>query len=409
MKTGKLAATKAQKTTKRGMYGDGGGLWLQVRKPHVKSWVFRYTIDGRARSMGLGSTETVPLEDAREEAARCRRLIRDGRDPIAERDAGKAQRRLAAANAITFRECAAAFIQQHRAGWRNAKHAEQWVTTVATYASPVFGALPVQSIDTGLVMRVLQPIWTTRPETAVRLRGRIEKILDWGKVQGYREGENPARWRGHLEALLPKKAKVARVEHHAALPYRQMGDFMAELRKQENTAASALELTILTAARTGEVIGARWDEFDLNEALWTIPGQRTKAHREHRIPLAPAAVAVLEKMRARAEGEFVFPGTKPNGSLGDRAMLGVLERMARHDITVHGFRSAFRDWAAEQTAFPREVAEMALGHAVGSQVEAAYRRGDLREKRRKLMEAWASYCAAPAKGGKVVQMRRVSE
>jgi integrase len=255
-------------------------------------------------------------------------------------------------------------------------------------------------------MRALEPIWMTRAETAVRLRGRIEKILDWAKVQGYREGDNPARWRGHLAALLPPRSKVARVEHHPALPYRQMGEFMAELRKQEGTAASALEFAVLTAARTGEVIGARWAEVNLEEALWTIPAERTKAHREHRIPLSPAAIAVLEKMRKRAEGEFVFPGATPSAPLSTRAMSWVLERMHRYDITVHGFRSAFRDWAAEQTAFPREVAEMALGHAVGSQVEAAYRRGDLREKRRKLMEAWAAYCAAPAKSGKVVHLKR---
>jgi integrase len=409
MKLSKLSAAKVEKTTKAGMYGDGGGLWLQVRAPHVKSWIFRYSFNGKVRAMGLGPVGTISLADARRRAAEARALLLDGKDPIANRNDERARRKLAAANAVTFRECASAYIQQHKAGWRNAKHAEQWTSTIATYAEPVFGALPVQSVDTGLVMRVLQPIWTTKPETAVRVRGRVEKVLDWAKVQGYREGENPARWRGHLEALLPKKSKVARVEHHAALPYRQTSDFMAELRKQEGTAACALELAILTAARRGEVIGARWDEIDWHEALWTISAERTKTHKEHRIPLAPAAVAVLEKMRGRAEGEFVFPGAKPGAWLSDSAMSRLLERMGRYDITVHGFRSAFRDWAAEQTAFPREAAEMALGHAVGSQVEAAYRRGDLREKRRKLMEAWAAYCAAPAKGGKVVQMRRVSK
>ena len=255
----------------------------------------------------------------------------------------------------------------------------------------------------------MQPLWAAKTETAVRLRGRIEKILDWARVQGYREGENPARWRGHLEALLPKKAKVAPVEHHAALPYRRVCEFMTELRKQEGNAACALEFAILTAARTGEVIGARWGEIDWTDALWTIPAERTKGHREHRIPLAPAAVAVLQKMRDRAEGEFVFPGAKPGAPISNMAMLVLLERMGRADLTVHGFRSSFRDWAAEQTAFPREAAEMALGHAVGDAVERAYQRGDLREKRRKLMEAWAAYCAAPVKGGKVVQLKRASE
>jgi integrase len=409
MELSKLSAAKVEKTKRAGMYGDGGGLWLQVRAPHVKSWIFRYTVAGRARAMGLGPVGTVSLADARRRAAEARALLLDGKDPIAERDGQRAKGKLAAANSITFSECAAAYIQQHRAGWRSAKHGEQWTNTLAAYAEPVFGALPVGSIDTALVMRVVQPMWTTKPVTAVRLRGRIEKILDWAKVQGYREGENPARWRGHLEALLPKKAKVAPVEHHAALPYRQIGDFMAELRKQDTTAASALDFAILTAARTGEVIGARWGEIDLDEALWTIPAQRAKTHKEHRVPLAPAAITVLVKCRERAEGDFVFPGKVPSTSLSGGAMRALLERMSRSDITPHGFRSAFRDWAAEQTAFPREVAEMALGHAVGNQVEAAYRRGDLREKRRKLMEAWAAYCAAPAKGGKVVAMRRAGE
>jgi integrase len=409
MELGKLSAAKVAKTKQAGMYGDGGGLWLQVRAPHVKSWIFRYTFNGKVRAMGLGSVGTVSLADARKRAAEARTLLLDGKDPIGDRDGARAKRKLAAANAITFKECSAAYIQQHKAGWRNVKHTDQWTNTLATYAEPVFGVLSVQSIDTGLVMRVLQPIWTTKLETAVRLRGRIEKILDWARVQGHREGENPARWRGHLEALLPKRSKVARVEHHAALPYRQMGEFMADLRQQEGTAARALELAILTAARRGEVISARWDEIDWDEALWTIPAERTKTHKEHRIPLAPAAVTVLQKMRERAEGEFVFPGARPSASLSEGAMRALLERMGRADVTVHGFRSCFRDWAAEQTAFPREVAEMALGHAVGNQVEAAYRRGDLREKRRKLMEAWAAYCAAPAKGGKVVQMRRAGE
>jgi len=408
MKLNKLSMAKIQKA-KVGMHGDGGGLWLQVRGPDWASWIFRYTANGKARAMGLGALATVPLKEAREEATRCRLLVKQGRDPIADRAAMRAQTQLAAANAITFKECAVAYVMQHKAGWRNEKHAAQWTNSLATYAEPTLGGLPVASIDTGLVMRVLQPIWTEKPETAVRVRGRIEKILDWAKVQGYGSGENPARWRGHLDALLPKKAKVAPVEHHPALPYREMGEFMAELRRQESTAASALELAILTAARRGEVIGARWTEVNLDEALWTIPAERTKTHKKHLVPLAPAAVAALEKMRARAESDFVFPGMKSGTPLSTAAMLALLERMGRADITTHGFRSAFRDWAAEQTAFPREAAEMALGHAVGSQVEAAYRRGDLREKRRKLMEAWAAYCAAPAKGGKVVQMRRASE
>ena len=408
MKLNKLSMAKIQKA-KVGMHGDGGGLWLQVRGQDWKSWIFRYTVNGKARAMGLGALATVPLKEARQEAARCRLLVKQGKDPIADRDAVKAQTQLAVANAIIFRECAAAYIRAHQAGWRNAKSFEQWTNTLARYAEPVLGALPVASIDTSLVMRVLQPMWTEKPETAVRVRGRIEKILDWAKVQGYRSGENPARWRGHLEALLPKKAKVAHVKHLAALPYREVGEFMAALRKQDSTAASAMEFTILAAARTREATNVRWSEIDLDEALWTIPAARTKGHREKRVPLAPAAVAVLQKMRERDKGEFVFPGLKPGAALSEGAMRSALMRMERADLTVHGFRSSFRDWAAEQTNLPREAAELALGHAVGSAVEHAYQRGDLREKRRKLMEAWAAYCAAPAKGGKVVQMRRASE
>jgi integrase len=258
-------------------------------------------------------------------------------------------------------------------------------------------------------MRVLQPIWTEKPETASRLRGRIEKVLDWATVQGHRTGENPARWRGHLEVTLGKQSKFARAEHHAALPYRQMGEYMAELRKMDNVAASALEFTILTAVRTGEAIGARWAEVNLGEGLWTIPAGRTKAHREHRVPLAPAAIAVLKKMRERAESEFVFPGMRAGTPLSSSAMSGLLDRMGRADLTVHGFRSTFRDWAAEQTNFAREVCEQALGHVVANAVERAYQRGDFFNKRRLLMEAWASYCAAPAKSGKVVQMKRAGE
>jgi integrase len=267
----------------------------------------------------------------------------------------------------------------------------------------------VHQVDVAMLMRAIEPIWTAKVETASRLRGRIEAVLNWAKTRGYRSGENPATWRGHLENLLPKRSRVRGVQHHAALPYGEMPGFMAALRAQEGIAARALEFTILTAARSGEVRGARWAEVDMNASLWTIPAGRTKQNREHRIPLASAARAILMKLHETTEGDFVFPSVKQGRPISIMPMPKLLPRMGRDDITVHGFRSSFRDWAAEQTNYPREVVEMALGQAVGDKVEAAYRRGDLFEKRRKLMEAWASYCAAPVKGGKVVQMRRASE
>jgi integrase len=304
---------------------------------------------------------------------------------------------------MTFDACAAAYIAAHNTSWRNAKHRDQWRNTLTSYAGPAFGSLPVQSIDVGLVMKALEPIWQAKPETASRLRGRIEAVLDWATVRGHRKGENPARWRGHLDKLLPARSKVHKVKHHPALPYNEMADFVAELRKQEGVAARALEFLILTAARTGEVIGARWDEVDVEEKIWVVPAARMKAGREHRVPLSSAAVAILEEMKKIRESDFVFPGGKKGKPLSNMAMLAVLKRIGRSDLTAHGFRSSFRDWAAERTNFPREVAEMALAHTVGDKVEAAYRRGDLLQKRRQIMEAWARFCEI-----KVVPARVVS-
>ena len=375
-----------------GRYPDGGGLYLQVGPTGSKSWLLRYMSAGKSREMGLGPLSTVTLAEARKRAKQHKLKLLDGIDPIAEREAKRRAEKLKAALATTFDECAEAYIKAHQGGWRNAKHAEQWRSTLAVYASPVFGSLPVQAVDTAQVMKALEPIWVEKTETANRVRGRIEKVLDWAKVRGYRDGENPARWRGHLDKLLPARRKVQKVEHFAALPYAEMGEFMRALRAQEGNAALALELVILTACRTSEVINARWAEFDLEGKVWTISGERMKSGREHRVPLSDAAVAVLRTMQARAEGDYVFAGGKTNKPLSSMAMLVLLKRMGRGDLTVHGFRSTFRDWAAEMTNFPREVAEMALAHAVKDQTEAAYRRGDLFEKRRKLMQAWAEYC-----------------
>lgn len=348
--------------------------------------------------MGLGSTHTISLKEAREEALQCRKLIRDGRDPIEERRAKKAARLKESISSMTFKACAEAYIQSHSAAWKNPKHVKQWSSTLETYAFPVVGRLPVDMIDTGLVMNVIDPIWREKTETASRLRGRIEAILDWATVRGHRKGENPARWKGHLDNLLPAKSKIAKVEHHAALPFDEIGDFMSELREREGMGALGLELLILTATRTGEAIGARWDEIDISKKVWTIPASRMKAQNEHMIPLSDAAIAVLEKLRSISQGEFVLPGQQGNRPLSNMAFLQTLKRMGRSDLTAHGFRSTFRDWAAEQTSYPREVAEMALAHTVTNKVEAAYRRGNLFEKRQRLMDDWAKYCAISQSG-----------
>src|SRR5579885_113033 len=395
----RLTAGDVQRKTAPGMYHDGRGLYLRIGPTGAKSWIYRYKAGGTERQMGLGAWPTVSLAAARERAETQRRARIDGRDPLAERRGA----RLAAA--MTFKQCAEAYIASHRAGWRNPKHAAQWPATLSAYAYPVFGDRPVEAVDTGLVMRAVEPIWTVKPETASRLRGRIESVLDWATARGYRQGENPARWRGHLENLLPARSKVRRVEHHAALPYGEIAAFMGELRGRDGIAARALEFAILTAARTGEVVGARWDEIDIAEKVWTIPGARMKAGREHRVPLSAPALAIVEDMAEICQSEFIFPGGKARQPLSSMALLMTLRRMGCDNLTVHGFRSTFRDWAAERTGFPADVAEMALAHTVADKVEAAYRRGDLFEKRRQLAEAWAKFCAE-APGGHVIPLRQ---
>jgi integrase len=395
----RLKPLAVARITRPGMYPDGGNLYLQVTSPDAKSWIFRYAVNGRERYLGLGPAHKgdVSLDDARKEASKCRELLRAGIDPIEHRKAARMQAQLQAAKAMTFDDCAAAYIASHESGWRNAKHRSQWQTTLRDYASPVFGKLAVQAIDTGLVMRVIEPLWKRRPETASRLRGRIESVLDWATVRGYRSGENPARWKGHLDHLLPARSRVRSVKRLAALPYAEINAFMALLRAQEGTVARALEFAILTVARTGETIGAKWSEVNLQDKTWTIPGERMKSGKEHRVPLSPHALAIFKEMQG-LDDELVFPGIREGG------MMDLVRRiMKRSDITVHGFRSTFRDWAAEHTNYQNHVVEMALAHAIPCAVEASYRRGDLFEKRRKLMEAWARYCDTPA--GKVVPLR----
>jgi integrase len=404
----RLTALKVAKANRPGMYGDGGGLYLRITKEGTKNWVYRFMLNGRARWMGLGPVVLYSLQEARGKTLEARRLRHEGIDPIDARRHARTQQRLEAAKAVTFKQCAESYIKAHRAGWRNGKHAAQWEATLATYAHPIIGALPVQAIDTDLMIKILEPIWATKPETAGRVRGRIESILDWAKVSQYRDGENPARWRGHLDKLLPARSKVRKVEHHAALAYAELPNFLMALREQEGIAARALEFTILTAARSGETMGATWAEIDLRDKTWTIPDTRMKADKEHRVPLSVRALAILEEMQCHRhtddDSAFVFPGWKAGKPLSNMAFLMLLRRMDR-DLTAHGFRSTFRDWCAERTNFQNHIVEKALAHAVSDKVEAAYRRGDLFEKRRQLMDAWAEYCGER----KVLPLRRLEK
>ena len=396
-----------------GAHADGGNLYLRVAGQNAGKWTLRYMLGGRSREMGLGAYDAdgkagLTLAQAREAAEAHRAVLRLGLDPIAERERKAAEAEAeaariaaeAAAKARIFKDVAAQYIAAHAAGWRNAKHRAQWAATLDAYAYPTIGDRPVDGISTEDVLECLQPIWTKKPETASRVRGRIEAIIDYAMARGWRSAPNPARWRGHLANLLPRRSKVSRVTHHAALPWQHMADFMAALRKQGGTAARALEFCILTATRTGETIGARWSEIDVDAAVWTVPGERMKAAKEHRVPLSDAALAVLAAMsplRPREGDGFVFPGAAESRPLSSMAMLMLLRRMKRADLTVHGFRSAFRDWAEEATSTPHAVAEAALAHTIGDKVEAAYRRGDLFAKRAKLMADWAAFCAkAPA-------------
>lgn len=380
-----------------GLHSDGNGLALKVSDDLAQRyWVLRYSLHRKAHWMGLGSLDVIGLGEAREKAIAARRLILEGIDPIAERKDRFAQQRLEAAMAITFRACAEQYIATFEKSWTNPKHRAQWTSTLTTYVYPVIGELPVAKVDVPQIMQILTPLWPTKPETAGRVRGRIEAILDYAMVAKYRPaGLNPARWKGNLDKMLPARHKIAKVEHHAAMAYAELPAFLIELHKQEGTAARALEFLILTATRTGEVLGAVWSEIDLTAKTWTIPGERMKAGREHTIPLSPRAVEILEAMKVIATGDYVFAGRDGKKPLSNMALLMLLRRMGQDDVTAHGFRSSFRDWAGDRTRFDRETVEFALAHNLPNKVEAAYRRGDAFEKRRQLMTAWADYCASP--------------
>src|SRR4051794_4248244 len=364
----KLSALAVTRANKFGYLSDGGGLYLRVGPTSAKSWVFRFKEQGRTHEMGLGPLHTVGLAEARQKALECRKLRLGHINPIEARRAGEARVQAAAAKQVTFRECAEQYIGTHRAGW-TPNHAADWESSVRLYADPLFGDVPVAAIDLSLVLKALEPIWTTKTVTASRLRGRIETVLGWATTRGYRTGDNPARWKGHLENVLPEPGKVRRVEHHAALPYAEIGTFMIELRQRDTVGARALEFAILTAVRSGEAIEARWSEMNMVERLWSVPADRMKSDREHRVPLSNRAMAILGEMAELRANTYVFPGQRAGKPLNrSTSFLQVLHRMGCHNLTAHGFRSTFRDWAAERTSYPAEVAEMALAHRVGSAV-----------------------------------------
>jgi integrase len=401
-----LTVKGCARLTRRGRYLDEHGLYLQVHSPTNRSWLLRYELNGKKRWMGLGSAATFSLAEARERARQARQLLADGLDPLELRRAERIRRQLEAARNKTFAVVAQEYYDAHAASWSNVKHRQQFLNTLTTYAYQTLGELPVATIDEPMVLAVLQPIWASKTVTAKRVRNRIAAVLDFATAAGYRKGTNPARWEGHLEHLLAAPDKIARVSHHGALPYRELPTFMAELSQQQGVAARALEFTILTAVRTGETLGARWSEIDLQAKIWSIPAARMKAARPHQVPLVERVVALLQAL-PRDPSDVVFVGACQGGEISNVGMYRALRRMGRDGITVHGFRSTFRDWCAEQTAVPNRIAEMALAHQVGSEVERAYLRSDLFDKRARLMQLWAQFCSQPARAAEVVPLRAV--
>lgn len=412
----RLTALQVKKMDKPGLYGDGGGLTLQITSAGVKSWLFRYMRDGKAHGMGLGATHTISLAEARQKALDARKLLTDGLNPLEMKKQKLLVAALERAKTMTFDQCATSYIEAHKASWKNAKHIDQWTNTLATYASPVFGQQPVADVDTALVVKCLSPIWQTKTETASRLRGRIESVLGWATTSGYRAGENPARWKGHLENLLASISKSSRTKNHPSLPWQRIGEFMVALKACEGMAAKAVEFAVLTACRSGEVRNAQWTEFDLTERVWTIPAERMKARREHQVPISDAALEVLMSIRELdmasvnqapipPDNGFVFAETKMQ-ALSNMSLTALIRRMngnsdkpiwvdaSGNGITVHGFRSSFRMWAAEMTTYPREVAEHALAHQLPDAVERAYQRGTQFAKRKALMNEWADICCS---------------
>ena len=409
-KASELTAIAIQRLTAPGLHFVGGvaGLALQVLPSGARTWVLRITVGAKRRDMGMGGYPDVPLAKAREAARVARAKVRSGIDPIEEGRAARSALKASQAAALTFEQCAAAYISANAVGWKNAKHAQQWRNTLAQHAYPKLGMLLVRDVGLPHVLAVLEPLWLTTTETASRLRGRIESVLDWATVRGYRSGDNPARWRGHLDKLLPAPSKVAKPEHHTAVALADVAGFVLKLRAAEGMGARALEFAILTAARSGEVRGARWAEVDRQAKLWVIPAARMKAGKEHRVPLSDAALSLLDALPKIDAGDLVFPASRTGlggvaKPLSDMALTAVMRRMGL-DAVPHGFRSTFRDWCSERTNYPRDVAEMALAHTIGDKVEAAYRRGDLFDKRRRMMDDWAAFLARPDLPTQVVDL-----
>lgn len=389
--TEKLKDLQIKKLTRQGSYPDGKGLYLQISKSCAKSWFYRYEVDGKARKCGLGAYPDVLVKRARTKAAACRSLRDQGIDPIEHKRQQELAKELEKSKGKTFKECALDFIESHKAGWKNRKHESQWRNTLETYAYPVIGKLSVQDVDVGHVLKILEPIWLTKTETATRVRQRIENVLDWAKVRKHRTGENPAVWRGHLDKILPARDKVQKVNHHPAMPYADVPTYFRQLRKKETLAAKALAFTILTAARNSEAREAYWDEISLESKVRVIPYHRMKAKKEHSVPLSDEAMKILKEAKPFGSGVLVFAGQRKGRPISE----GALRKLLKQDhptLTVHGFRTSFREWCAEMTSYPREIAEMSLAHGLKDKVEAAYQRSNLLEKRRKLMDAWCDYC-----------------
>jgi integrase len=404
-KAKELEAIQVKRLTKPGLHAVGGvaGLLLQVTPTGARSWILRTMVGAKRRDIGLGGFPDVTLARAREQAREAKEMIKQGTDPVEQRKSARGALMAAQARGVSFDECARQFIESKTVEFSNPKHAAQWTNTLRDYASPLIGRLPVAEVELAHIVKVLEPIWQTKTETATRVRGRIESVLAWATVSGYREGDNPARWKSNLDAVLPKPAKLKNVQHHKALPWQDMNDFMQKLRQRQGMGARCLEFTILTGLRSGEVRGAKWQEIDLKANTWTVPAERMKMKKAHTVPLCDDAVKLLEQLPKFKDNELAFPGTR-GGILSD---VGVTKpiRVMGYDVTVHGFRSTFRDWIAESTSYPHHVQEMALAHAVSNAVERAYRRGDLLAKRTNLMRDWCKFINSPASSGEVVGIR----